>query len=191
MWQVLEGGRQWGRHQWRLSENTQKRFAMGQRWRRSVGGRPWPGNQTTGRHFSQHVSNACGARRPLAQCLRVLACRVFASKHARACAAPALRATPPHALDKPHSTPTATASPSKCKAPTCCCPLASACRPLHVAFLDLLLQQFVGLCFVLVTAHEFRASPAFCREGNARDPLPSPHSAGRRLETLLLGGLGL
>ena len=30
--------------------------------------------------------------------------------------------------------PTLTASPAKCRAPTCCCQLASACRPLHVAF---------------------------------------------------------
>ena len=38
-------------------------------------------------------------------------------------------------LDKPHFfTLIVTASLAKCKAPTCCCQLASACRPLHVAF---------------------------------------------------------
>ena len=95
-----------------------------------------------GGHFSQHEA-ACGAER-LCECLwraqttsamfaHAGALSFFASKHARACVARAPRVTPPHALDKPRPPPTVTASWADCKGPTCCCQLASACRPLHVA----------------------------------------------------------
>ena len=52
----------------------------------------------------------------------------FASMHARACVARALRAISPDFF-----TLAVTASSAKCKAPTCCCN-ALACCPLHVAF---------------------------------------------------------
>ena len=93
-----------------------------------------------GRHFSQHDA-ACGAER-LFECLwcarsmrNVCACWrkgffLRRSKHALAS-----REDHGHGLDKPHFfTLTVTASLAKCKAPTCCCQLASACRPLLVAF---------------------------------------------------------
>ena len=46
---------------------TQKRFAIAQRWRRSVRGRPWPGETLGGGHFSQNEA-AYGAERPF-ECL--------------------------------------------------------------------------------------------------------------------------
>ena len=109
---------------------TRKRFPRDQHWRRSVRGRPWPGKNTTGPHFSQHEAS-CGAGRHF----RMLVVRLdhsrrvfFASKHARACVARALLVISPHVLDKPHIfTTTVTASSAKNKAPTCCCRLASAC----------------------------------------------------------------
>ena len=82
-------------------------------------------------------SNSCDARRPLPECLRMLAHRVFffASKHARAGVARARGVISPHVLGKTaffHFD--SDGKLAKCKAPTCCCQLASACRPRHVAF---------------------------------------------------------
>ena len=55
-------------------------------------------------------------------------------KSTHALALGAVRAISLRFLDKPrYSTSTVMASLAKCKAPTCCCQVASACRPLHVA----------------------------------------------------------
>ena len=75
------------------------------------------------------------ARRPLTWCLRMLARRVSFCVEARtrlrrASATGHSAARPGQAT--PH--PTVTASLAKCRAPNCCYQLASACRPLHVAF---------------------------------------------------------
>ena len=78
-------------------------------------------------------SNVRGALRPLAQCLRMLA-RVFASKHSLASRERYLPFLCTSRMSRTFFTLTVTASLAKCKAPTCCCQLASALRSPDVAF---------------------------------------------------------